>query len=263
MKNLIIGDKSQLSHFFPAEYERVSSRDIDFSQFDNQKFHRVFITLACPYNTNVSTKFNDINVDYTLKIINYFLDKANYIVTYGTCDLWNDIDGAININTPKKFISTPYCESKYNMIKEIKEVNLLNPKKAKVIVIHPFNFNSPYRKSGFLFSKVFDSIINKTKITIGDTYFYRDMTHPSHIVERSINTINDELVGSGRLTFVNDFIRDLYFQMDMNYDDFVTEDNYGNTQSRRKLFYLKTNKCKFNYHKLVYNTINDIKKLKI
>jgi hypothetical protein len=262
LKNLILGDTSQLAQYFPAEYERVSARDLDLSQFDNRKFHRVFITFAEQrlYMKGIDNIFTDINTNYTLKLINYFLDKANYIVTYGTCELWNNADGAIDINTPMKFKYSSYTSSKYDMIKEIDKVNLLNPKKAKVIVMHPFNFNSPYRKPGFLFSKIFDSLINKTKITIGDTYFYRDITHPTHIVERSINGINDELIGSGRLTFINDFIRDLYFQMDMNYDDYVTEDVKENT-SIKQINYLKSNKSKFNYHKLVYNTIYDIKKL--
>ena len=51
---------------------------------------------------------------------------------------------------------------------------------------------------------------SREKIEIGDTYFYRDIIHPKYVVERSILADKDEIVGSGRLTFINDFIRNLY-----------------------------------------------------
>ena len=37
MKNLIIGNTSQISYFFPSSYDRISSRNIDFLNFKNVK----------------------------------------------------------------------------------------------------------------------------------------------------------------------------------------------------------------------------------
>ena len=70
---------------------------------------------------------------------------------------------------PFNYSSTNYLDSKRVMIAEIKD------KFNNVIILHPFNFNSIYRKEGFLFYKIFDSIINEKKITIGNTYFYREL----------------------------------------------------------------------------------------
>jgi nucleoside-diphosphate-sugar epimerase len=97
-----------------------------------------------------------------------------------------------------------------------------------------------YRKSGYLFSKIFQSILNKQKIEIGDTYYYRDMIHPKMVVDLAIkNDIigQDFIVGSGHLTYVNEFIRKLYNKMNMNYDDFVTENVKNHSIYRKNVFY--------------------------
>ena len=46
MNNLIIGNTSQLSYFFPENYESISSRNIDFSMVNNKKYDRIYLLFA-------------------------------------------------------------------------------------------------------------------------------------------------------------------------------------------------------------------------
>lgn len=254
--NLVIGNTSQLSYYFPEDYIKISSRNIDFEYHKKQKYDRIFLCFA-EQRTFIEGKENedmflDINYHYTRKVIEELKDYCNKIIWYSTCELWNSYDGSITLNTRKKYNYSPYIKSKDIASRSLKYDN--------VIVLYPFNFNSPHRKPGFLFSKIFDSLINNKKIEIGDTYFYRDLVHPSYVVERSILCENDELVGSGRLTHVNDFIRSLYSGMDMNYDEYVTENLDCNLKVKRKTFWEESNICK--YEKIIGDTIDEIKKIK-
>ena len=126
----------------------------------------------------------------------------------------------------------------------------------KVIIIHPFYFNSVHRNKYFLFGRIFDSIINKKKIEIGNTYYYRDMVHTKYMVDKSIESITDNIVGSGRLYFVNDFIRDLYKHFDMNYDYFVKEKIDDDTRPTN-IFYSKQTNI-YTYQQLLDDTTKDI-----
>jgi hypothetical protein len=106
-------------------------------------------------------------------------------------------------------------------------------------------------------------LIYNKKIEIGDTYFYRDIIHPKYIVERSILCDNDELVGSGILTHINDFIRILYDKMSMNYNDYVTENFDINLKVKRKTFWKECDiNDIYNYEKIIEETINEIRTIK-
>lgn len=250
MKNLVIGNTSQLAQYFPDDYIKISSREISFS---NENFDKVYICFAeqRTYIQNDINIFLDTNINYTLKIIDHFSKISNKIIVYGTSELWNNCNGAIDINMPYNYKSTNYIESKKLMIEKIKE------KYENVIILHPFNFNSIYRKDGFLFSKIFDSIINEKKITIGNTYFYRELLHPKFVVKQSIKIEKDEIIGSGRLIFVNDFIRSLYSYFNMKYEDYVIEDYKENITSDEKIFYLKSKQIIYNN---IYNdTLMELK----
>jgi GDP-D-mannose dehydratase len=137
---------------------------------------------------------------------------------------------------------------------------LIQKKEYKnVIILYPFNFNSTYRSKDFLFGKIFSSIINKEKIEIGNTYFHRDIVHTKFVVNESLNAKEDKIIGSGRLTFVNDFIRDLfkYFKMDYN---FYIEENLLKFKERpvEKEFYLDSKKNLFTYDELLTETILEL-----
>jgi len=257
MKNLIIGKTSQLSHYFPDDYERISSRNIDFDYYKNKKYNRVFMCFSEQRTFLEDEKkiFNDINVDYTIDLITFFRKISNKVVVYGTSELWNNYKGAINSSLPFDYVYSPYIESKKTMVNIIRNIGMKD-----VIILHPFNFNSIYRKRGFLFWKIMDSLINNKKIEIGNTYFYRDLIHPKYIAQASINADEEMIVGSGRLIFVNDFIRDLYSGMDMNYDEYVIENFKYNLKVERNINYSDKFIC--GYKKLLDNTLHEIKKLK-
>jgi nucleoside-diphosphate-sugar epimerase len=253
MNSLIIGNTSQLSYYFPKEYDRISSRNIKLT---NIQYDRVYICFAeqRTYIKDNPKIFFDTNVDYTLKLIDHYSKLSNYVVVYGSSELWNNCNGSVDINISFNYKPSHYCDSKKLMIEKIKENSYKN-----VIVLHPFNFNSIYRKEGFLFYKIFNSIINEEKITIGNTYFYRELLHPKFVVEQSMKLKTDNIIGTGRLLFVNDFIRSLYSYFNMEYEYFVTED-YKENISEQNIFYLKTKQIINN--NLFDDTIEDIKKLK-
>jgi len=257
MKNLVIGNTSQLSHYFPIDYEKISSRNIDFQQYENNFYDRIYLTFAeqRTYIENDLELFTDTNVDYTKKIIDFFKDRCNKIVWFSTIELWNNHEGEITLDTPYNYNYTPYIKSKEMMSNYIKE-NYSN-----VIIIYPVNFNSIHRKGNFLFSKIFDSLLNNTKIEIGDTNFERDILHPKFIVIQSIIINNHTLVGSGHLININEFIKGLYKNMGMNYNEYVKENNNNNLSTKRKTFY--TNSPIINTEKIIIETINEIKTNKI
>jgi GDP-D-mannose dehydratase len=190
-----------------------------------------------------------------MDVVNIFKPISNRVIVYSTCELWNNVDGAINLNTPFDYNYSPYIKSKELLTNRIKDLRDYN---QNVIIVYPFNFNSPYRKGEFLFGKIFDSIINKKKIEIGNTDFNRDLIHPRYIVERSIKAKEDEIIGSGYLINVNKFIKDLYKEMNMVYEDYVTENSINNLQVKRKEFYSETD-IKYSYELLLSETVKDIK----
>jgi len=259
MNSLIIGSSSQLSYYFPEEYERISSRNINLYQFRNKFYDRVFITFAEQRLHEIKdfTLYFKVNVKFTLDLINFFKDRCNYIIVYGSSELWNNYTGEIDLNDKFDYdhnsLYTGYCISKEMMIQQIYEVHQLY---REVIVLHPFNFNSVYRKKEFLFSKIFDSIINKKRIEIGNTYFYRDLVHPKYVVERSILAKENEIIGSGRLTYVNDFIRNLYINNGLIYEDYVTENISQDLNTKKKIFYFKSKEHK--YSNLLRDTLEDM-----
>jgi nucleoside-diphosphate-sugar epimerase len=265
--NLVIGNTSQLAHYFPEEYEKISSRNIDFEYFKNKFYDRIFFcfgenrTFLEDLPENV---FFDTNVHYTYNLLHFFKDKCNDIIIYGSSELWNRYEGPIQIRNSYSYYYTPYIWSKHKMCNMIQFMREDQSGYYNVHIVHPFNFNSVYRKGNFLFGKIFHSILNKEKIEIGNTHFYRDLIHPKYVVERSIETKYDIIVGCGRLIFVNDFIRDLYEGCNLKYEDYVTENNDCDLKMKRNIFYCDQYKMpKIKYNILLEDTINDIKKLMI
>lgn len=255
MNSLIIGSTSQLAHYFPQEYERIESRFIREKMplpLKEDFYDRVYICFAEQrLEINNLEMFIKTNVDLTLDLIKFFNNKSNHIIVYGSCELWNNYNGAIDINDQFNYAAglyNNYCISKELMVEKIHETY------DNVSVLHPFNFNSIHRKPGYLFYKIFDSIINKKKIEIGDTYFYRDIIHPKYVVERSLVATSDEIIGSGRLTFINDFIRDLYKNSGLDYDEYVTEKLDNN--NKKSIFYLRSKEIK--YTNLLKDTIDEL-----
>jgi nucleoside-diphosphate-sugar epimerase len=250
LSNLVIGNTSQLSFYFPTDYVKISSRAIPDLIF-KQQWDTVFICFAeqRTYLTE-DDSFEKINFDYTLSVIERI--SANKIVYYSTAELWNNYNGEINTQMQFSYHNSGYLRSKQMITEHLKSLKL------NIIIIFPFNFNSIHRNPPFLFGKVFDSIINKKKICIGDTYFYRDLLHPSDVVMCSIETNEDIIVGGGSLIFVNDFIRELYSKFNLKYENYVEEDLSQKSIYRQNIFYSK-HIYPSNKSKLLNKIVNEIK----
>ena len=258
--NLIIGDTSQLTPYFKeldSNIVTVSSRDFTLDKVGNQKFDRAFLTFAEQrtfLNEGVDF-FTNINVDYTIKTIVNLSPVVKTFIVYSTSELWNGYSGGITLNMPFNNNNTPYIQSK-----EIMEyrVNLLRQHGIDIKIVYPFNFNSPYRRDGFLFSKFMKVILNKEHITVGDLNFSRDITHPKLIVDASLNTQTDVIIGSGILINIKQFYVDLLKEFSIIYEEYVTEES-GSFVNTREPYFLKTD---IKYNNLLKDTVNDIRKFK-
>lgn len=260
--NLIIGSTSQLAHYFPEDYVKISSRNIDFDYIKNNKWDSVYITFA-------EQRIYEIGIDYigpnyidTLKIINALINNANKIVCYTSCELWSELFGAITLETQPNFnLSNEYTISKLLLLNKIKELRSINSIYNKVIFIHPFYFNSVYRSDYFLFGKIFDSIINKKKIQVGNLDFDRDMVHAKFVVAKSIDAKQDCLVGSGKLTNAKKFIKDLYELNDLNFLEFVEEG--ADKPSIKNKMITATVDWNYTYENLLRDTQADILNMRV
>jgi nucleoside-diphosphate-sugar epimerase len=260
MNNLVIGNTSQLSYYFPDDYEKISSRNIDFDNILTKEYDSIYI-LFSEQRTFLNESldfFTNVNVDYTIEVINKLKNNAKRIVIYSTSELWNDYDGCVSVNDPYSYNETPYIKSKEILCNHI---NQNRDEYNNVIIVYPFNFNSVYRKEGFLFSKIYKSLLYGEKISIGDIDFSRDLIHPKTIVDNSIKTDKDILIGSGGLFNVKNFVYDLYKLHNKKLEDYISVEDKNNLPNKRKDYY----SCiKYSsYDDLLNLTIKDIYEYKI
>jgi nucleoside-diphosphate-sugar epimerase len=260
MNNLVIGNTSQLSYYFPKDYEKISSRNLDFNKIKEKKYNRIYLLFAeqRTFLNETLDFFKEVNFNYTLKVIDELKDVCNKIVIYSTSELWNKYDGCVSVNDPYNYNPTSYITSKEHLCNHI---NNNRENYSNVIIIYPFNFNSVHRKEGFLFGKIFKSILNDEKISIGNVDFERDLIHPSVIVNESIKTNEDILVGSGELYNVKNFIKDIFTLYNKNLDEYILTDNKNNLNNKRNGYY----SCKkySNYNDLLNLSIKDIYEYKV
>jgi nucleoside-diphosphate-sugar epimerase len=258
--NLIIGSTSQLSNYFDNEnFIKIPSRDIDYDKVLSIKYNKVFLLFAeqRTFIDNDDDCFYRINVEYTLEVINKIYNHCDEIIVYSTAELWNRYNGPISIDLPYDYNETPYIKSKHILCDTIKSTPNL---RKKIKIIYPFNFNSSHRKEGFLFFKIFNSILNNEKYKIGNIDFNRDITHPKIIVNESINANSDKIIGMGLLINVKKFVCDIFDNLQLNvydYLDFTTTNFLSNTRNE---YY---NEIKYSsYDELLKLTIEDIKNKK-
>jgi len=261
--NLVIGNTSQLSYYFPNDYIKISSRNINLDYIKNNKWNAVYICFAEQriYDSNID--YITPNYIYTLQIINSILECTDKIVCYTSCELWNNLSGYIDLDTAPNFdINNEYTISKFLLLNKIKQLRKINERYNKVIFIHPFYFNSAYRSNYFLFGKIFDSILNKKVIDVGNLNFYRDIVHAQYIVDKSIEANSDLVVGAGKLFNVKDFIVDLYNYFDMDFENYTKINNFSSS-GKEKLIMAKVNiNWDYTYQNLLNDTVNDLKKVK-
>lgn len=258
MTSLVIGNSSQLSHYFPAEYIRLSSRNIDFEYLRSNIWDAVYLTFAEQRIYEKNIDYITPNYIYTLKIIDTLLERSNKMVCYTSCELWNNLSGFIALDTVPNFspISNEYCISKMLLWNKIVSLREINPAYKKVIFAHPFYFNSVHRSEYFLFGKIFHSILNKKPIKVGNLDFNRDMVHTKFVVQKSIEATQDFMVGAGKLFNVRKFVKDLYRINDMDFENFVEEDISAST-GKPKLIMAKVD-WNYTYQDLLNDTQNDI-----
>lgn len=259
--NLVIGGTSQLAQYFPKDYIRISSRDIDFSYLKNHSWDAVYITFAEQRIYDHNIDYITPNYLYTFQIINSLLENSNKIVCYTTCELWNELSGYIALDTPPRFypLNHEYIISKLLLWNKILEMRKFDNLYNKVIFMHPFYFNSVHRNEYFLFGKIFNSIIKKQKIQVGNLNFYRDMVHAKFVVEQSIKQTQDSMVGAGKLFNVRDFVIDLYRSNELDFDSLVQE-NICNVSGKDKLIMAKV-PWDYKYEYLLSDTQAELEKL--
>lgn len=264
MKDLFIGSTSQLAHFWPKEnVEMMSSRNINIDYILSKSWNRIYIAYADGRtylrDWKMFDEFYKTNLQDTLALVNEVKHVCNNVVYFSTTELWNRHHGPVNLGTPFNFdVDSPYINSKAIVTRKL----LLNNGYGKVIVLFPFSFNCAFRNDQqYLFSKIFHSIINREKVKIGNTRFYRDLLHPSFVAFRAARATCHEIIGSGRMIFVDDFINDLYSTFLLRRADYVEQDD--DSFEKRGEFYLQSKECLYSYSQLLYNTCMDIVRIKV
>lgn len=256
--NLVIGNTSQQSFYYPKDYLKISSRNIDISFLKENKFSSVYITFAEQRVYDKNIDYITPNYLYTMQIIDSLIENCEKIVVFTSCELWSNKTGIVRLDTDFDFnVKNEYTISKLLLNNQIKTLRTTNQLYNKVVIIHPFNFNSAYRSKYFLFGKIFDSILNKKKINVGNLDFYRDVIHAKFLVQKVIETKSDLIVGSGKLFNIREFVIDLYKSFGLDYFDLVTENK--NNLSGDKLLRASVD-WDYSYQDLLNDTIDDLKK---
>lgn len=265
MKNLVIGNTSQLSYYFPNTYTKISSRNIDLKDLQKTKWDSVYICfaeqrtyIANSEDISVRESFWNTNYSKVLEVIDALQGCANRIVYYSTAELWNKLTGPISADIEYSYHSNSYTDSKCKISTELRN----KQKYPKVVIGYPFNFNSIYRKSGYLFSEIFDSILNNLPISIGDVDYYREILHPQMVVDMSMNLDKDAIIGSGRVIHIGDFIRSLYCHFSLNPDEMISYRSYTPSSYRNFIFYSHIHRPQYGEDVLFALTVKELKQKK-
>lgn len=256
MDCLVIGSSSQLACFFPDDHVKISSRDIDYGFIRSKRWDRAYLCFA-EQRTFLEGKeglFIDVNYSYTMEVINQIRDVCGRIVYYSTTYLWNDCEGAVDLTMPFHYEETPYIRSKEMITRHLMD------QIGNAVVLFPCNFNSPFRKKGFLFQKIFDSIVERKPVTIGNTHFQREMVHPRYVVQESLKATGHRMIGAGYAIDVNAFIRDLYKAFDLKYETYVTEEIRPSAAVPRT-YWTKKDVIDYTREDLLRDTVRDLEEL--
>ncbi len=260
LPNLVIGSTSQLAYYFPTDYIRLDSINIDLNYFKDKQFDSVYLCFANQrtYDLSLTEKdFTNINVDYTIKVLDHLNHISNRIVLYGTCELWNDYNSAVSMHSPIKYKYSPYIKSKEILLEKIKNLQAKGLL-THVIFIHPFNFNSIYRKPGFLFHKIFDALINNKQVKVGDLAFRRDVVHAKYVAKQSITATKDCMIGSGFLMNIEFFVETLFKYHHKDYRNYLIIDR--NQKSNQHKYWYGTNEIYLNF---MNDVLEDLKILMV
>lgn len=230
-KKIIIGATSQLSYYYPKEITRITARQPISQSVYEEKWDKVYLFFAeqrtCfSKNKDYKDLFYKINFDLTMEIVKKI--KSKKIIFLSTSELWNLESGPVSIDTPWNYEENYYIDSKNKITKSLLE-------DERVIVHYPFNYNSIHRKDTFLFHKIFSSIINKTKIKIGNVDINRELLHAKFVCDQIEKKQRHSIIGAGQLINVKNFIFDLYKINNLDYNNLVLEDS--EQKEKTKEFY--------------------------
>ena len=245
--NLVIGDTSQLSYYFPKSFDRISSRNIDYSSMG--EYERIYICFAEQRTFKSDANFIDINYHYTLDVIDKILSKTNEVVFYSTAMLWEnleqyDITADFSYNENNK-----YLVSKEMISKELE-------RKKNVIVHYPCNFNSCQRKNGYLFSKLIDACRGK-QIETGNLNFDREVVYASYITDISTKSKCSQVIAPGYLVNIEKYFRDTINSFGYNMIDLVSQNLPAMSIKPKSMHNIIDND--YSYGKLLQDTIEDIR----
>ena len=70
MSDLVIGNTSQLSYYFPENFKKISSRNINFEEINKVNYNNIWLTFAEQRTFLEEAQFIDVNLTYTLDVIN-------------------------------------------------------------------------------------------------------------------------------------------------------------------------------------------------
>ena len=175
--------------------------------------------------------------------------KANQIIYYSTTELWNACSCAISLNLDFNFESDYYTDSKHKATVEILKIE-------NSVVLYPFNFNSSYRSSDYLFGKIFGSIQRRERVQVGNLDQNRDVLHTSWVAKQSLEAGFHRIIGSGGFINVKKYVIDLYNHFGLSFNELVSED--ADFLIQKKPIYLESDKVMYTYSELLKDTIDDL-----
>ena len=242
---LIIGDTSQLSKCLPLNCDRVSSRNFDSTLVGD--YRKIFVCFAEQRTFDNSLDFMKINYDYTLELIDSIITKCDDVVFYSTAMLWENLN---NYCIEDEFCyddSNQYLVSKEKVTRELRDW-------SKVLIHYPCNFNSTYRKPGYLFSKLVHAC-QGNEVSTGNLDFNRELAHTSYVAKRSYESSSSEIIASGFLTNVRNYFHDVIAHFDVQ-PEFIQE-TIGSHTNKPDSHY-KFVDMNYSYENLLQDTIEDI-----
>lgn len=261
-RTLVIGAGSQISHYLRESlsergknYLVITSRSFDDNlSILKEEWNDVYLAFGESRKSGINhDEYNLVNYDLTKKYIDILRFTSKKIVCFSTCELWGNYTGPVDTGLIWDYKRNPYTDSKKKISEYILGLNLNH-----IMISYPFNFNSPLRTNDFLFGKIFKSIIEKKRIELGSTNFKRDIVHPRFLTHRILEMKNHEVIGSGRLTNVRNFIDDIYRRFGMNSQEWITETITQNSHEKITEYYANTVKTQ-SYESLLDETIQDLK----
>jgi len=250
--DLIIGDTSQISKYMSNDIKKISARNISSEIFEKH-WNRVYFFFAeqrtvFAKNRDYKELFKKVNVDLTLDIARKISCKK--LVYLSTIELWNKCSGQIDLSTPQNFEENYYTITKFEATKQISLMD-------NSIVLYPFNFNSKHRSEDFLFGKIFQSVLTKKKISVGNLNWNRDILHANWVANIASNSQSSGMIGSGTYCNVKTYVKDIYKMFNLKYEDYVSED--VSVDPKQSLIYLKSNSIHYSYEQLLIDTDKDLR----